>query len=179
MFCKYLDLFESLQSYAIQMEKIQRSLEDYFETKRLIFPRLYFLSNEDLLEILSQSKDPNKIQVSWSVNLNAKLNKLIDCFLLKPHLNKCFGNINGLELTGKLMEVSSLISLEGEYLELVKTIRIRGAAEQWLGALETGMYEALKKHLKVSLCTFFTDSMIQVWELGNILRHIIIFYKNW
>jgi hypothetical protein len=60
------------------------------------------------------------------------------------------------------MEVSSLISLEGEYLELVKTIRIRGAAEQWLGALETGMYEALKKHLKVSLCAFFTDNMIQV-----------------
>lgn len=57
-------LYEALQSYAVQMEKIQRSLEDYFETKRLIFPRLYFLSNEDLLDILSQSKDPSKIQVN-------------------------------------------------------------------------------------------------------------------
>ena len=57
-------LLESLQAYGLQMEKIQKSLEDYFETKRLIFPRLYFLSNEDLLEIISQSKEPLKIQVS-------------------------------------------------------------------------------------------------------------------
>lgn len=56
-------LLESLQTNNLQMEKIQRSLEDYFETKRLVFPRLYFLSNEDLLDILSQSKDPLKIQV--------------------------------------------------------------------------------------------------------------------
>lgn len=56
-------LFESLQSYGVQMDKIQRSLEEYFETKRLLFPRLYFLSNEELLEILSQAKDPQKIQV--------------------------------------------------------------------------------------------------------------------
>ena len=67
-------LFDQLQSYAVQMEKIQRSLEDYFETKRLIFPRLYFLSNEDLLDILSQSKDPMKIQV----NLKNKQNIFLE-----------------------------------------------------------------------------------------------------
>jgi dynein heavy chain, axonemal len=62
-------LLESLQTNNLQMEKIQRSLEDYFETKRLVFPRLYFLSNEDLLDILSQSKDPFKIQVNFLLNL--------------------------------------------------------------------------------------------------------------
>ncbi len=102
-----------------------------------MFPRLYFLSNEDLLDILSQSKDIQKIQ---------------------PHLNKCFGNVNGLEVAERLMEITHLISFEGEMLELPKAIRIRGAAEQWLGALENGMCDAIKKHLKVGINEYSVKS---------------------
>lgn len=47
-----------------------------------------------------------------------------------------------------------MISFEGEKLDLPKTIRIRGPAEQWLGALENGMYDSLKRHLKVGFSEF-------------------------
>lgn len=70
-------MLDELNEMNKKLESIQKSLEAYLETKRGVFPRFYFISNDDLLEILGQSKTPNSVQ---------------------PHLKKLFDNISFLDM---------------------------------------------------------------------------------
>ncbi|XP_074663059.1 dynein axonemal heavy chain 6-like [Tubulanus polymorphus] len=126
-------VLEMLQSNNANLEKIQKCLEDYLETKRIVFPRFYFLSNDDLLDILAQSKDPDAVQ---------------------PHLDKCFGNIKSLEIKREARlppTVVTMTSAEGETVTMPKNVRARGPVEQWLGSVENGMFDTVKRHLKAGL----------------------------
>jgi len=69
-------LLENLQKSNATLDRIHKNLEDYLEMKRAAFPRFFFLSNDELLEILAQARDPQAVQ---------------------PHLIKCFDNIKTLD----------------------------------------------------------------------------------
>lgn len=49
-------LLEIFQRNNALLEQIMKCLESYLETKRVAFPRFYFLSNDELLDILAQTR---------------------------------------------------------------------------------------------------------------------------
>ena len=128
-----LDVFNDMDA---KLEKIQKSLENYLENKRQQFPRFYFLSSDDLLEILGQAKDPQNVQ---------------------PHLKKCFEGIKKLEMHApgsegrRHFESTGVFSPDGEYLPYLQATLTEGRPEDWLNKVEAAMYAATKKSLYKTL----------------------------
>jgi hypothetical protein len=49
--CTRTGLHDALYRYNETLDGIQRGLDQYLESKRAIFPRLYFISSEELLQV--------------------------------------------------------------------------------------------------------------------------------
>jgi dynein heavy chain len=110
-----------------KLEEITKGLNDYLETKRLYFARFFFLSNDELLEILSQTKEPRAVQA---------------------HLGKCFEGINKVHFE-KDLKISRLISAEGEEIKIDTLIdpespANKGNVEKWLLELERIQWESIR-----------------------------------
>ena len=117
------------------LDRIQKSLDEYLETKRQSFPRFYFISNDDLLEILGQARDPTAVQ---------------------PHVRKCFEAIKALDMKEggrsggvKQFEAVGFKSPEGEYVRMEDSYKVTcaGPVEAWLLNVEVGMCATLSKDM--------------------------------
>lgn len=77
------------------------------------FPRFYFLSNDELLEILAKANDMQAIN---------------------KHIKKCFDNINRLDLGAdpRSVMVEGMISGEDERVPFTKPVSTKAEIEIWL-----------------------------------------------
>lgn len=120
-----------------KLDKIQKGLSDYLETKRLFFPRFFFLADEQMLEILSQTKEPRAVQ---------------------PHLGKAFEGLNQVNFESDL-KITEMISCEGERVALNSPVdpespANRGNVERWLLELEQVQWHSVRKQVELSLAEY-------------------------
>ena len=54
-------LYEELEDIQKRLSVCEKALAEYLETKRLAFPRFYFISSADLLDILSKGNQPTEV----------------------------------------------------------------------------------------------------------------------
>ena len=117
-------ILKKFQENNKKLEEIQKGLEDYLGTKRGAFPRFYFLSNDDLIEILSQTRNVHAVQ---------------------PHLMKCFDAIKKIEFTPdkNSKEIIGMWSPEGEYVTFSESVMAIGPVEYWLKNIQEMMTQSL------------------------------------
>jgi len=105
-------------------------LNNYLEKKREKFSIFYFLSNDDLLEILSQTKEPTAVQ---------------------PHLKKVFEAIHLIEFDEK-KKIHAMFSAENERVGFVKPLDPNNKnVEDWMGELEDMMKASVRNEVFVSI----------------------------
>ena len=130
--CQIDGLLEKLQEGNKNLDMIQKELNNYLERKRERFARFYFLSNDELLEILSQTKEPTAVQ---------------------PHLKKVFENINQIEFdSGK--KIHAMFSDENEKIPFVKIVDPNNKnVEDWM----TDVEDQMKKSVRAALLRSVVD----------------------
>ncbi|XP_077971534.1 cytoplasmic dynein 1 heavy chain 1-like isoform X1 [Styela clava] len=122
----------SLERLADLLGKIQKALGEYLERERASFPRFYFVGDEDLLEIIGNSKSIPKLQ---------------------KHFKKMFAGIASLALTDENMIITGILSKEAEQVEYKSPVSLakHPKINEWLTRLEQEMKQTLAKLLAQSV----------------------------
>ena len=147
-----------------KLDEVQKGLNDYLEVKRKYFPRFFFLSNDELLEIISQTKDPTAVQA---------------------HLNKAFEGISKVKFE-KDLKISEMRAAKGEVVKLDEAIdpespANKGNVECWLLELESMQWRTMKTHTAKGLADYKVtkrDKWTLRWPQQVILGASSVYWTN-
>lgn len=132
-FCDNEKLLEKFKESSKLLDQVQKGLSDYLETKRSVFTRFYFLSNDELLSILSESKDISRVQ---------------------PHLKKCFEGINEVSLSEENI-ITHMVSPEKETVPFSVAIDPNGqGVEFWLVEVQLKMKSSVRDVMRDAIVDY-------------------------
>uniref|UniRef100_A0A182IVR3 Dynein beta chain, ciliary n=4 Tax=Anopheles atroparvus TaxID=41427 RepID=A0A182IVR3_ANOAO len=130
-------LVEKLDTLQSQLALCEKALAEYLETKRLYFPRFYFVSSADLLDILSNGNRPEVV-----------------C----KHLTKLFDSIAKLKLEsiddGHTKKALGMIAKDTEYVKFFESCNCTGAVEVWLNRVQIAMRSSLRSYIAEAVIAY-------------------------
>eukprot|EP00756_Hemistasia_phaeocysticola_P037128 Hpha_TRINITY_DN16680_c2_g14::TRINITY_DN16680_c2_g14_i1::g.182401::m.182401/K10408/DNAH; dynein heavy chain, axonemal len=133
LFCYDNELLDLLPNLKEQLDLCQKQLQSYLETKRRAFPRFYFVSEQVLLEVLSQASDPTAVQSNIESLFDGVSGVAFEKF--KPPKGE-----SGRDIT----KITMMTSHEGETIQLTEPVPCQGNVECWLLALVEQMQLTLR-----------------------------------
>jgi len=122
--CTFESREENLNKFFEEIELCEKALNEYLEQKKKIFPRFYFVSNQALLDILSNGNNPPKVD---------------------EYIGDCFDGMKGLDfITGEGQPVPAksakgMWSKYREYVPFNGVFTCNGAVENYLCDIERQM----------------------------------------
>ncbi|XP_070067151.1 dynein beta chain, ciliary [Drosophila virilis] len=135
-------LYEHLETLLKMLLLCEKALNDYLETKRLSYPRFYFVSSADLLDILSNGNNPA---------------------MVSRHLTKLYDSIGKLNLIAGTRQAGGMVAKElEEYVPFLQNCDCSGKVEVWLNRVTDKMRETLRDQLRRSL-TQYDHKPRHVW----------------
>uniref|UniRef100_A0A673CHG9 Dynein axonemal heavy chain 10 n=1 Tax=Sphaeramia orbicularis TaxID=375764 RepID=A0A673CHG9_9TELE len=144
--CLVPDRLTDLQALSDGLERCQKSLNDYLDSKRNAFPRFFFISDDELLSILGSS-DPACVQ---------------------EHMIKMYDNIASLrfdvESNGETI-VGAMVSAEGEVMEFKKPVPVEGRVEEWMTGVLLEMRRTNRLITKEAIFHYCEDRSRVDWML--------------
>jgi dynein heavy chain len=143
--CTEENFLQQMKEQNANLEKIQHELNHYLETKRSKFARFYFLSNDDLLSILSQTKEVERIQA---------------------HLYKVFENMSKLQFDEE-KQITAMYSVEGEKVVFTDILDPVGKqVEDWMTEVENQMKKSVRDAMLKAINTYTSESRTR-WVFEN------------
>ncbi|EDQ84975.1 uncharacterized protein MONBRDRAFT_12266 [Monosiga brevicollis MX1] len=112
------------------LENIQKALSKYLEQERASFPRFYFVGDEDLLDIIGNGKNVDRIQ---------------------KHFKKMFAGVTSIVLRNDNAVCAGIESKEGELVPYADPVQVKDQKiNTWLTAFERAMKLSLASLLATS-----------------------------
>ncbi|XP_038229191.1 dynein axonemal heavy chain 10 [Dermochelys coriacea] len=144
--CEAPNRLTDLRQISDGLEKCQKSLNDYLDSKRNAFPRFFFISDDELLSILGSS-DPLCVQ---------------------EHMIKMYDNIASLRFqegdSGEKI-ATAMISAEGEVMEFRRAIAAEGRVENWMTTVLIEMRRTNRLITKEAIFRYCEDRSRVDWML--------------
>jgi dynein heavy chain len=130
------------------------------ESKRRAFPRFYFISTADLLDILSNGNNPSKVM---------------------PHMSKCFQAIEKLSVDNENPPPNVRPSATGmescvgkEYVPWSKPMKLDGKVEEYMNLIIDKMRSELKVNLYDSLKAYNNPKPRYEWQFEWTSQMILV-----
>ncbi|CCW66761.1 unnamed protein product [Phytomonas sp. Hart1] len=157
------ELEETLTYIQTILLNCEKALADYLETKRKIFPRFFFVSDTDLIDILSKGSDPRAVMEHMS--------KIIDSvetftFDQNPHRH------------AKDNEAWEMVSIQGEKVTLVDSFACVGEVEIWLEGIVQCMKSSVRHHIKEANASYIEKPRNE-WIYQYPCQAVIVASRIW